>query len=138
MTRSSSTAIIHSLSNNNTDRRAPTCSVEEDFDMAEQRFAFGWSLLMLLKQRPGVFELFDEEGTTIYIEGASNIHQCLKRHLSKPGSSYVWKRAKVCGCDYREDYREQEQLMLKFHRDIFGTDPVCNTLFESKAPVHNT
>ena len=103
--------------------------------MAERRFAFGWSLLMLVKQRPGVLELFDDEGMTIYIEGAANIRQCLERHLSNAESSYVWKKARVCGCDYRDDYREQEQLMLKFHRDIFGTDPICNTLFASKSAV---
>ena len=138
MTETSSTAILYSISNNKTDRRAPTRSVEEDFDMAERRYAFGWSLLMFVKHHPGVFELFDEDGMTIYIEGASNIRRCLERHLSKPNSSFVWKKAKICGFDYREDYREQEALMLKFHRDIFGTDPVCNTLVEKTSPVRGT
>ena len=89
-------------------------------------FSFGWNLMNALVPEPGVFELADREGLTIYIGGADNLRTRFERLLSDPDFDPVRQKAAICHVEYRLDYQRQSRLKRMLFRDVFGYEPIFN------------
>ena len=62
--------------------------------MTKKWFNFDSALIRALEPNPGVFELVDKDGATVYIGGADNPHNCLKTLLTDPDATHITQRAK--------------------------------------------
>ena len=89
-------------------------------------YPFGWNLMIGLVPKPGVFEIADEDGMTIYIGDAENLRLCFERLLSEPDFEEIRQHAEMCHVEYRIDNQSQSQLKRMLFRDIFGHDPLFN------------
>jgi hypothetical protein len=93
----------------------------------EQRwYAFDQSDLDHTRPSPGVYELFDEEGTTIYIGSAPNLLARLKKHLKEPNTTSIRMHTVAFCVGYAKDYKAQELLLRNLFYVVFGRDPLCN------------
>ena len=91
--------------------------------MNEGWFAFGRNLLQALVQKPGVYEVADKEGKTIFIGGGKNVRSCLERLLADPDLRHVRQQAAMCHVEYRVDYQSHLQFKRMLFRDVFSYDP---------------
>jgi hypothetical protein len=94
--------------------------------MVDEWLPFGWSLMLSLKQNPGVYELSDKNEMTIFIGGAENLHSCFESLLTGPDPLGLKNHTEMCRIEYREDYRSQVQFLLKLFKSTYGKEPLCN------------
>ena len=96
--------------------------------MADEWFPFGWNLMMFLQPIPGVYELADEDGMTLYIGGADNLRSCFERLLGGSDPLGIRQHAKMCCLEYRDDFRSHVQVLLELFRYTYERDPIYNEL----------
>jgi hypothetical protein len=94
--------------------------------MADEWFPFSWSSMLSLKPSPGVYELADKDGMTVYIGGAENLNSCFESLLAGPDPLGIKNHVAMCRIEYREDFRSQVQFLKKLFNDTFDNAPLCN------------